>query len=406
MGTPFAMRVAGAETTQPAAPAEKYEQDFDAAWRFVRDNYAYFDQKLIDWSRVHTHFAPMAKAARTDDELIGVLERMLEQLYDSHAHLGINTATSPRLVPSGTDVWAEHRDGRALITGVRAGSQAECVGLREGMEILSIDGRPVDQAVAARRPIALRQPDRLADDWALRAELAGRRGRPVEVEVRDDEQRTRRARLDPEQRDRSDAPLAVSFVATDVAYVRIHDSLGDQALIAAWDAALVAVRESRGLILDLRDTPSGGNTTIARGLLSRLVSEPRPYQRHELPSEERQYGVKRIWVEYVAPRGPFPYDRPIVALVGRWTGSMGEGVAIALDGMKRATVVGTRMAQLLGATESMSLPNTRFQVRVPTEKLYHVDGTPREAFQPQSPPATHSPEGDPAMAAALALLRP
>ena len=103
----------------------------------------------------------------------------------------------------------------------------------------------------------------------------------------------------------------------------------------AWDAALDRLRETDGLILDLRDTPGGGNTTVARGLLGRLVPEVRPYQRHDLPREERRYGIRRIWVEHVAPRGPYIYDKPVAALVGRWTASMGEGVAIGLDGARR-----------------------------------------------------------------------
>ena len=106
------------------------------------------------------------------------------------------------------------------------------------------------------------------------------------------------------------------------------------------------------------------------------MAESRPYQRHEIPAEDR------AWAENAEPRGPFTYDRPIAVLVGRWTGSMGEGVAIGLDGMDRATVFGSTMAGLRGALYSHSLKHTGIQVRVPAERLYHVDGTPREAFVP------------------------
>ena len=404
VGALLCVQSAQAQTTSTMGKSESYAQDFDAAWTFVRDNYAYFDRKQTDWDRVRVQLAPRAKAAQSRDEFIGVLELMVEQLYDSHAHLGTNTSSSPRLIPSATDVWAEHREGRALVTAVRAGSQAERAGLREGMEILSIDGRPTRDAVAARRPTSLRAPDPLADDWALRAELAGHRGRKVQVDARFGND-TQHIELDPEQRNELTQPLASSLIEGDIGYIRINNSLGDDALIAAWDAALLQVRDSLGLVFDLRDTPSGGNSTVARALLSRLTAQLLPYQRHELPSEERQYGVKRVWVEYVAPRGPFTYDKPVIVLVGRWTGSMGEGIAIGLDGMKRATVMGTQMAQLLGATEGMTLPNAKFQVRIPTERLYHVDGTPREAFRPQSPGATGTAQQDAALAAAVDVLR-
>lgn len=373
-----------ARSQSATTESDKYARDFASAWTFVRDQYAYFDAKKTDWNRVRESLEARARAARSDAELIGILELMLEQLYDHHAHLGTNTATSPRLVPSSADLWAEHREGRAYITAVRAGSGAERAGLRAGMEILAIDGRPVAQVVAARRPTSLREPDVKADDWALRVALAGRQNMSVALEVRDGALE-RRVTITPGTGAEARDPLSAKLLANDVGYVVINNSLGDNRLIAGWDAALETLRHSDGMILDLRDTPSGGNSTVARGLMGRLVSEARPYQRHELPAEEREFGVKRVWVEYVEPRGAFTYGKPIVVLVGRWTGSMGEGIAIGLDGMQRAAIFGTPMAGLLGATYSHSLPLTGISVRIPAERLYHVDGTRREAFVPRAP---------------------
>ena len=190
-----------------------------------------------------------------------------------------------------------------------------------------------------------------------------------------------------------------------IGYVRLHDSLGPAALVPAWDAALDRLRETDGLILDLRDTPGGGNTTVARGLLGRLVPEVRPYQRHDLPREERRYGIRRIWVEHVAPRGPHVYDKPVAALVGRWTASMGEGVAIGLDGVRRGTVFGSAMAGLRGAIYSRTLEHTGIPVRVPAERLFHVDGTPREAFAPRFPIESPSSGGDAVLERALEWLQ-
>jgi carboxyl-terminal processing protease len=75
-------------------------------------------------------------------------------------------------------------------------------------------------------------------------------------------------------------------------------------------------------------------------------------------------------------------EQPLAVLVDRWTGSMGEGMAIGLDGMKRATVVGTAMTGLCGAIEQFKLPGSGIGVNFSTEKLYHLDGTPREKWKP------------------------
>ena len=74
--------------------------------------------------------------------------------------------------------------------------------------------------------------------------------------------------------------------------------------------------------------------------------------------------------------------QPLVVLVDHWTGSMGEGLAIGLDAAKRATIVGTKMAGLLGGTADFTLPHTGVPLSFPVERLYHVNGTPREDFKP------------------------
>lgn len=404
LGAALLAPAAGAAQAGDTLPSGHTAEDFDVLWGYVRDNYAYFHRKATDWDSVRVLHRPRAASARTKRDLLAVLEDVMEELYDPHAHLGVNSASSPRLMPTGTDVWAEWREGRATITDVRAGSAAEAAGLRPGMEVVSVDAIPVRDAVRARLPLALRAPDPAAEDWALRAVLAGRRDRPVRIEVAA-AQGPRALEFVPGPVAPAEGPLSASVLPGGVGYVRIHNALGDLALVAAFDSALAMLRETRALVLDLRDTPSGGNTTVARGILGRFVAELRPYQMHELPAEEREYGIRRTWVEHVAPRGPFTYEGPVVVLVGRWTGSMGEGLALALDGMERATVVGTPMAGLLGATYGVTLPRTGFGVRVPAERLYHVDGTPREEFVPAVLVPPGRPGEDPALAAALAQLR-
>jgi len=62
---------------------------------------------------------------------------------------------------------------------------------------------------------------------------------------------------------------------------------------------------------------------------------------------------------------------------------MGEGLAAGLDGLGRATVVGTRMAGLLGGTRGYTLPHSGIVCPFPCEKVYHVNGTPRAEWLPE-----------------------
>ena len=309
-------------------PSHAYAEDFDAAWTFIRDTYAYFDHEAVDWEQVRVLLRPRVAEVRDRTEFIGLLEELVEHLCDHHAHLGVNTASSPRLVPSGADLWAAHRLGEAVITEVRAGSEAEASGLRPGMWIVSIGGSPVATAVNDRLPRAVARDHAAARDWALRTLLAGRHGTSVHVEVQSGSGRLG-VSYEAGKWSRPEALLTARHLDADVGYVRLHDSLGQNALIPAWDGALARLKETDGLILDLRDTPGGGDAAIGRPLMGRLVSSTLPYQRHE-KRDPRRPGSHRTWTEEVEPRGPFTYDKPLAVLVGRWTGSMGEGVAIAL----------------------------------------------------------------------------
>ena len=383
-----------------ASQPSTFVEDFDEAWAFIRDTYAYIDEKAVDWQQARNRLRPRVGAIRDNREFIALLEELIEHLYDHHAHLGVNTPSSPRLIPSAADLWASHRNDTALITDVRRGSDAENVGLRPGMQIVSIDGRPAGDAVQDRLPAAVDPQNATARDWGLRVLLAGRRKAPVRLKVRDRDQ-LRSFEFWPGRVDRPDAVLTEELLDNRIGYIRLHNSLGQVAVVAAWDAALDKFRETEGLILDLRDTPGGGNSTVARGLLGRLVQEVQPYQQHDVPGEERRYGIRRIWMEHVAPRGPYSYDKPIAVLVGRWTASMGEGIAIGLDGTRRATVFGSAMAQLRGAIYTRTLEHTKITLRVPAERLYHVDGTPREAFVPRAPVAPSTPGEDAVLKQAL-----
>ena len=374
-----------ASSARAQAPPDSaaFGADFDAMWTFVDTDYAYPERVVADWPAVRALYRPEAVAAPSRRAFVGVLERALAELADAHAHLGTNTPGSPRLVPSGADVWAGwQEDARgvwtAVVWDVRIGSEAERVGVVRGDRIDSLDGRPVRETVDARLPRTRTRTDEATDTWALNAALAGTHDRPVRLSLADG----RSVAFTPGETRLPGGLLTTHIRPDSIGVVRILNALGDARLVAAWDSALVALRGTRGLILDLRDTPGGGNTTVARGIMSRLVSAEAAYQRHERPSDERETGIRHRWLELVSPRGPFTYTAPVAVAVGPWTASMGEGIAIGLDGLCRATVAGRPMAGLLGALGEIRLPNTGIVVRIPTERLSHVDGTLREAFYP------------------------
>jgi len=130
-----------------------------------------------------------------------------------------------------------------------------------------------------------------------------------------------------------------------VGYLKINNCLYDNGLIADFDSALTTLADTRGLVLDLRETPSGGNTSVARAIIGRFLTREQAYQKHELPEEQVQTGICRRWLELASPR-PGAYRRPVVVLAGHWTGSMGEGLVIGFSTLPQVRVAGTELAGL------------------------------------------------------------
>lgn len=358
---------------------------------------AYLERAGLDLARVVPHYRARALAATTDAAWIAVLEDVLGELHDHHASLGTNTAASPRLVPSGADLWGEVEGGHAHLTQVRPGTAAERAGLRAGMEITRLGDRPLAEALAARRPqLAARTDD--SESWTLRVLLAGTHDRPRRLTACSAPTACVDVTLEPPELPEPGA-LVTARMLGDVGVLRLENSLGDDGTVAAFDEALASLGAARALVLDLRNTPSGGSTDVAEPILGRFVERAAPYQ------QVFDRAVDRApWSKPVAPRPPYE-PRPLVVLVDHWTGSMGEGMAIGLDGLGRARVVGTAMAGLQGGISSFTLPRTGITVRFPTERLDHVDGTPRERWRPRLlvEPRGGEPD-DPILAAGLAAL--
>jgi carboxyl-terminal processing protease len=162
-------------------------------------------------------------------------------------------------------------------------------------------------------------------------------------------------------------------------YIKINNHLGNNDLITAFDEALKAQMKTEGLVLDLRNTPSGGNTEVARSIIGHFIDETRSYQIHEVPSLEREFTVPRRFIEQVKPRLPY-YDKPVVVLGGHWTGSMGEGLVIGMDAAAGAYTITSDMGDLLGALRNFNMKKSTARVDFGSEALFHFDGTPREDY--------------------------
>jgi carboxyl-terminal processing protease len=350
----------------------------------IANGYAYLDRLpggAVPQSEVLT---AEREAVHDERTLLAYAEKRLISLADHHAITGSSFRDSWAVVPTYADIWVVQQGDRFVVDAVRNGSPAAQQSIAAGDTITHIDGMPAVEAVSifwGRLGLEV-TPERA--EYAARVLVAGRRDRDRTLTIRSHAGAIRELVLPSlyEQKQEARPPLS-SCTRNGQTVIRFHNSLGDSATIAAFDETLAAVPARHRLVLDLRDTPSGGNTTVARALLGWFVSAPIGYQIHNRPAEERETGIPRQWVEQVLPRrGRYRADLPTV-LVGRWTGSMGEGIAIGFAALG-ARVEGTRMAGLLGSVEDIQVGQTDLLVKLPTERLFSVTGSPRETFVPNA----------------------
>jgi len=369
-----------------AVPAEltlaARQADFREFVADFTDNYAWLDRAEKPWLTWPDRYAAAVAGARSPESFAAVLEAALDELHDFHAEVRSHNPHRWLPVPTFADIWAEPAGLEARVIAVRHGSDAERGGVVPGDQLTQVDHEPLASAIAARLTAAVDGQDASSRRWALLSLLAGRADEERHFTLRDARGHSRFVTLPLERRfDRAAGAVAVQRLPGSIGLIRLNNSLGEQATVAAFDQALAQLKDTPGLILDLRDVPSGGDSSVALGVMGRFVHAMLAYQHHRIPNYG-QADVERNWLELVAPRGPFTYEAPLVVLVDHWTGSMGEGMAVGLDAMRRAVVVGKPMAHLAGAVTDFHLPRTGTEVAFATEQLYHPNGTLRQNWVP------------------------
>lgn len=362
-----------------------YQKDFQQFWEMIDSEYAYFHQKQTDWEKVKAIYQPMADTIGTRQEFIQLLEYMIAELYDPHISLNTNLLSSFQVLPVNIDMWLRYHNGRYWVTDIREAYSAEAAGIQTGMEILEVDGVSIQEAVQAILPKSFNQAKPEVYEFFGNLVVSGNRVAKRVISVKtNNETRTisigspRKIVISPDDK----KLLSYRVLEGNIGYIKINNSLGNNKLIPLISKAVDSLANTKSIILDLRETPSGGNTTVARAIMGKFTSKKQIYQKHIYPWEMNTFGIKRSWDEYVWPNGQV-YTKKVIVLVGHWTGSVGEAIALGFDQFKKGKVVGTKMAQLLGAIYCYRLNESNINVCFPAEQLFHVNGTPREDYLPK-----------------------
>lgn len=356
----------------------KIKEDFNGIINDLSENYVYLQEKDVDLNCIKEYYEKQIPNIKTEEQTVLFFEYLLDEFYDSHLILNTNRNSSFRLY---SPIYVSIKNGKPTVSSVW---QIQIESLEQniiGAELLKINGTDFDKAIEQFPTHCNDKKSQNVREWIANKLLAGRYNQPRILTLKLDNKKTVEFDLD-KLKIKQPSEFLTSTVKYDIGIITINNSLGNNSLINKFDKALDKLMNTKGLIIDLRNTVDGGNSYVARGIMGRFINEPNPYQKH-LTTEQYDGNpiVERSWIEYVNPRKE-QYKKTVVILVGRWTGSMGEGLAIGFDGMERAQIVGSEMERLAGEMNGFSFKNQNFGYRLSIAKLFQINGTPREKYLP------------------------
>ncbi|MGF1671718.1 MAG: peptidase, partial [Balneolaceae bacterium] len=247
---------------QPIYSQINYQQDFESFWTAVHTHHAYLEVQEIDWHKVKEIYQPKAESVQNRDDFIRLLDKVMHELHNGHNSVNVNLSSSNRIIPSGSDLHVENIDNRYIITDLREGFGSMKSGLETGMEVLRLNGLPIDDQLHSFLPKYTDQHTGEMMQYAISMLFAGRHDTPREITVLH-EGREETFYPDSCSPDTPDGLLSYEIRQDQTGVIRIHNSLGNVDLIGQFDQVLNHLLEVETLILDLTETPSGGNTTVA-----------------------------------------------------------------------------------------------------------------------------------------------
>ena len=349
----------------------KIRQDLEKLISNLEKNYVYYNQKDVDLACLKSHYSNKISEIKNQTESLLFFEYLLDEFYDSHLHLKSNNNFSYRLY---SPVFASIKDNEFVISSYWKDQIENKININLiNAKILTFNGVEFNQLIEKFPTHCQNKNNIEVKLWIANKILAGRRNEPRLMTVKTVKGEIETLDIDKIKM-RKDSNVLSYKIIDNIGVIRFNNSLSESKTKREFKKAIKKLINTKGIILDLRNTVNGGSNNIANPIVGHFTDQKKVFQKYK--------NTKTQFVDYIKPKKP-KYDKPLIVLVGRWTGSMGEGMASGIDGSGIGTIVGTEMQKLAGATKDYNFTNFTYGYQAPYIEVLHFSLLPREKFVPK-----------------------
>jgi hypothetical protein len=356
------------------------------AWGVLQHFYPYFDVVAVDWPAELRRTLAVAAKDRDERVFVDTLRRLMVPLRDGHASVAHRTVVRTHQLPLTWDIV----EGKWVITWA---DPRLAPGLGRGDVILSVNGKPASQVLAAAMSVSPGATPQFVRVRALLLLSVGTRNEVVRLRA----QRARGGTANVAVRRsvpfgdsslllREPRPAKIAEVQPGIFYIDIN-RITDEDL----DAALPTLTAARGLVFDLRGYPY----LLGTALLSHLATETIRTTPVDLPLVTLP---DQPWFRAVRRQSTQPPLTPRLTAPAAWI-TYGEAVSYAetylgiVEEHGLGEIVGEATAGTNGNVNYIALPGG-YTVRFTGMRVVRHDGSQHFGVGiPPTLPVTRTLEG-------------
>lgn len=341
--------VSASPTTSRSQPdslsARERIQVFEEVWGAINEKYYNPSFNDINWNKVRERYRPRVEQVTSDGEFYRLLNQMTGELRDAHTRVRSPRQRQERQRRQATSAGVRiyEVEGAPVIFEVVPDSDAERAGVKPGMVVRAVDGRPIADALAeARQEVGTSSSERATRLLSYSRLIAGKTETPLRLElIRADKTPFEVTLM---RRTVSAAPhVTARLLPSGYAYLKFNRF---QSPVAKQiKEALEKFKDAPGLVLDLRAN-GGGDGEEGMRVGGYFVNDRVPIARIVTRTGKPPsalFGLVSLPKEFKAGRrGGQIYSGPVVVLINEATGSTSELFASAMQELGRARVVGTQ----------------------------------------------------------------